>query len=1101
MIKTFITKTNADNGLAFWLKEQLTRENLGLDIFLWEDELRCGDEVQRMIDEVRRTIVYIPIISDASMRKDFVKNEMRTALDTPDVNIFPVKIDLEHDSAVPEGIRVGFQTSDQVKGRIWVDFTQRREWETKYEELREAIFNRLLELNLFRRDDTFYQDADIIDRILSRPTPTPFEIKTMVDIYLRNRSFQEYVFRKLDDPNWLTYLYHYRFFTGNRNPRPVEVPEQTGYYSIPHWPALDYLERVARRLSEQPDQETGQMLMKIVRSVSDFRDENGERIDNYRTDWFFVKIMAALPIEFLEVQDMDRIGVYLRSKWRASGLLGAEIGKSLLPKLLNEQATHLAARLLGIVIDYEVLERTGQKEFVPVIDNYWLSELMEKNKAAIGALFPLKAAKIVLDKIEQIVSTDKRHFNAIWIPAIEDHPQNRFPTRYQNTLVRAARHFLDSAGDKEPRKTLPSLQDLLAREHPIFPRIAVHIVSTHWDNYSGLFWPVLKSDLSTNVFLKHELYELLRNNHPHFSDRELDKILDWIETREYWTPEGGVEDQEQERRFRAFQKLEWLTALKESTYQKAVDEYERYLAIVGQEPEHPGFSAWMGDVQVGFISPVEVADLLQKDNKEVANYLIDYQDEGDWYGKPSREGLADAFKTAVANEPQKFSVDLSPFLELPPYYLFYLLWGFKDAWAARRDFDWGAVLSFCLALVQTDDFWIGPSKKDPNYPGSLVSQVADLIQAGTKDDSHAFHQSLLPSSEKLLIRLLHKAESDMYEGHDLLTAVLNSPKGRVFAAAINYSLRYARLRKDEHPSLRWAPVVKEDFTRRLDRSFDDSLEFSVTLGEYLRNLAYLDKDWVTTHINDIFPKQNENHWRAAMTGYFSLGRLYRDLYELLRDNGHYAKALAADFEHPHTRERLIQHLTVAYLWGVEGLADPRSLFTRLVTAWNPDDHRKIVSYLWMQRGALNAEQQSRVLSLWRYLFAHYHDKEELTGDEANLVSDLSRFAVYLDSIDPESFRWLLFSAPHVERNHNTWFLVECLDNLASVSPHEVGLIYIEMLDNDIYPYYDQAHITHTVETLHAEGEKGLADRICNYYGRRGYHFLRGLYDRHRNATA
>jgi len=1098
MIKTFISKTSSDNELANFLKERLERGNIGLDIFVWEDRTRCGDEVQRIVDEVKRSIIFIPIISDASMEKDFVKNEILTALNTPTVNIFPVKIDLRDDSAVPEGIPVAFQNIDQVQGRIWVDFTERSEWETKYEELREAIFNRLLELDLFHREDTFYQDADNIDRILSRPTPTPFEIKIMVDVYLRNHSFQEYVFRRLDDPNWLTYLYHYRFFTGNRNPRPVEVPEQTGYYSIPHWPALDYLERVARRLSEHPDQGTGQMLMKIVRSVSGFRDENGERIDNYGTDWFFVKIMALLPIEFFEVQDMDRIGIYLRSKWRASGLVGAEIGKSLLPKLLNEEATPLATRLLTIVIDCDIREREGRKELVPLMDEYWLNELMENNKVAIRTLCPLKAARIMLDKIEQIVSADKGQFNAIWIPAVEDHPQNRFPTRYQNILVRAARDFLDSAPDKEPRKTQVLLEDLLRKEHPIFPRIALHVISTRWPKYSDLFWPLLKSELLTNLSLNHELYELLRHNHAGFSEKELDQVLDWVETREYWIPEDAFEDEQRERTYRAFMKLEWLTALKESTYQQAVDKYERYLAQAGQEPEHPGFSTWMGDVQVGFISPVEVADLLQKDNKEIANYLIEYPEEGEWYGKPSREGLADAFKTAVANDPHKFSADLLPFLELAPYYLFYLLWGFKDAWDARRDFDWEAVLSFCLALVQTDDFWIGPSKRDPQYPGSLVSQVADLIQAGTKDDSHAFDESLLPSAEKLLIHLLDKAESDMYEGHDLLTAVLNSPKGRVFAAAINYCLRYARLRKDQDPSLRWAPAVKGDFTRRLDRSFDDSLEFSATLGEYLANLAYLDRDWVMTRINDIFPKDNEKHWRAAMTGYVWPARLYRDLYELLRGRGHYAKALATNFEDPHVRERVIQHLTIAYLWGVEELADPESLFARLVTAWNPDDLGKIVFYLWMQRDALNPEQRSRVLSLWRYLFAHYHDKEELFDDEANLVSDLSKFAVYLDSIDPESLGWLLLSAPYVERNHNTWFFVECLDRLAPVSPHEVGLIYIEMLENGIYPDYDQAHITHTVETLYAEGEKALADRICNLYGSNRHYFLRDIYDRHRD---
>lgn len=1096
MIKTFISKTSSDNDLAIFLKERLDRENIGLDIFVWEERIQIGDPAQRMIDEVKESIIFIPIMSNASMKQKFVVNEIETALHTPLVHTFPVKIDLDKHN-VPNGIKIFFEAHDQVKGKIWGDFSDRNRWEIEYERLLEGITNLLYRLELYQKDESFYQDVEDIDQILARATPTLAEIKTILEVYLPKEPYRAYIFRNLRNTDWLKHLYLNRCFQKYPNPRPVEVPHQRGYYTIPNWDALYYLQWVALQVYEIADESISSTLMKIVRSVSDFRDENDKRIDNYHSDSVFVKIMAALPTEFLQVQDMDRIGVYLRSQWNTD-LVAAEIGQSLLPKLLNEQAIPLTARLLGIVIDYEIRERNGRKELVPLVDEYWLNELMQNNKPAIRALFPLKAAGIVLDKIDQIVLTDNRQFNAVEILAVEEHHQNPFPTGYQNILVRAARDFLDSAPDKEPQETHVLLHHLLGKEHPIFPRIALHVISTHWPKYSALFWPLLKSELLTNVSLEHELYQLLKNNQARFSQRELDKILDWIETREYWIPEDGFEDKEHEQRVRAFQKLEWLTALKESTYQKAIDKYEKYLALAGQEPEHPGFPVWMGEVQVGSISPIEVADLLQKANKEIAKYLIEYRDEGEWYGKPSREGLADAFKTAVSNDPQKFSADLSPFLKLPPYYLFYLLWGFKDAWDARRDFDWEAVLPFCLALVQTDDFWVGPSKKERLYPGSLVSQVADLIEVGTKDDSHAFSPSLLPLAEELLLILMAKAESVLSQGPNLVTAVLNSPKGRVFAAAVNYSLRYARLRRDEEPTARWAPAVKEEFTRRLDRSFDPSIEFSVTLGEYFPNLAYLDRNWVITHLDEMFPKDNEKHWRAAMTGYFSLADLYRDLYQILRENGHYAKALETDFEDKPVRERLVQHLTVAYLNGVEGLSDSESLFARLVSAWNPDDLRKIVSYLWMQRDVLNAEQRSKVLSLWRYLFAHYHDKGKIDDDEANLVSDLSKFAVYLDSIDPESLRWLLLSAPYVERNHNTWFFVECLDNVASVSPHEVGLIYIEMLEKGIYPDYNQAHITHTVETLYTEGEKGLADRICNLYGSKRYYFLKDVYDRHRD---
>lgn len=1095
MIKTFITKTSSDNELAFWLKEQLTRENLGLDVFVWEDEMRCGDKAQRMIDEVKTSIIHIPIISDRSVESGFVRNEILAALDTETVNVFPVKMGLSHYSAVPDGIRIAFETTDKVRGLIWEDFTSRNGWEIKYQALREAIANRLIELDLYYLDEDFYQDAENIDRILSRERPTASEIKTMVEVYLKKDSFQEYVFRKLDDPLWLQYLYLYGFFRGNRNPRPIEVPEQTGYYSIPYWPALRYLLGMAHWVSENPDDQTSQTLMSIIRLVSDFR-EHGQRIDNHHTDRAFVQIMATVPSGLLHLDDMPRIRTYLTSRWPAGGLVGAEIGRALLPRLLGEAEKGLAAEVLSIVVDCEVVKRNGRDEIRPLMDDFWLNDVLERNKSGIQGLFPLEAAKIVLDKIEDVLAKDRSQFNVIWIPAVEGHPQNRFPNRYHNILVRAARDFLDAAAREEPDQTSSLLQQLLTKEHPIFVRLALNCISRYWSQYSDLFWPLLDEQVLVQVPVKHELYELLKGNQGSLSAEETERIVDWIERREYPSPLDGFADDEHERRARAAQKLEWLTALKDNQYPEPRDKYHEYLALVGQEPEHPGFSTWMGDVQVGSISPLEVSELLQQENADIARYLAEYRDEGEWYGKPSREGLADAFKAAVSQEPEKFAGDLSPFLDLPPYYLYYLLWGFNDAWTAKRDFDWGALLSFCLKLTETEKFWAGPPTDDPDYPGSLVSQVADLIDRGTIQDSHAFDASLLPLAEQLLLALLDQAPSEMYEQYDLLTAVLNSPKGKVLRAAVNYSLRYGRLRKEEDPTMRWCSPIREDFTRRLDRSFDATPEFSAAAGEYLANLYWLDQDWVVAHVNEILPKEDDKHWEAAMTGYLWTGPLYRELYKLLRENGHYEKALQTTFDQGHIRERLIQHLTIAYLWGDEELANSESLFRRLIDGWAPSDLNEIVTYLWMQRDGLEPEQRHTVLALWRHLHDHYDRRDELPDEEKRLVADLSRLAVYLDSLDSEAVDWLQFSISHFRTEQDAWFLIEYLHQLVDANPQEVGTVYLDILDHDIYAAFDKDHIIPIVDTLYDKGEKQLADRICNLYGAKGHDFLRPIYERH-----
>lgn len=84
---------------------------------------------------------------------------------------------------------------------------------------------------------------------------------------------------------------------------------------------------------------------------------------------------------------------------------------------------------------------------------------------------------------------------------------------------------------------------------------------------------------------------------------------------------------------------------------------------------------------------------------------------------------------------------------------------------------------------------------------------------------------------------------------------------------INYSLRFARLSQKKGRK-RWVEDIKRYFTKCLDRDFEgSSFEFSVTVGEYLANLYYLDNKWVFENINRIFPKDDEEHWKAAFVGY------------------------------------------------------------------------------------------------------------------------------------------------------------------------------------------------------------------------------------------
>ena len=76
--------------------------------------------------------------------------------------------------------------------------------------------------------------------------------------------------------------------------------------------------------------------------------------------------------------------------------------------------------------------------------------------------------------------------------------------------------------------------------------------------------------------------------------------------------------------------------------------------------------------------------------------------------------------------------------------------------------------------------------------------------------------------------------------------------------------------------------------------------------------------------------------------------------------------------------------------------------------------------------------------------------------------------------------------------------MDLLRKHVSQTPKEVGMIYLEMLNNKVYPDYPSTDIQEIVRILYNQGYKEKADEICYLYAAAGFNFLRLLYEEHRN---
>jgi len=916
------------------------------------------------------------------------------------------------------------------------------------------------------------------------------EVSEVLQLIKNDEPQRNYFFGKLVSSTnplpWLNHLAQEGYFKPEYNPRPEEVAGNTGSYLIPYWTILGYLENVAEKNEVSPTQDTTDQIVDIIDPILQYEDEAGKRIENFKTDRSVIKIFAYLPEDRISTNYIEFIRVAVKSKWNVK-LIDSEIGGVLLPKLIKKGARDRVLDLLDVMLDYQE-NTSASDEYESLIDEYWLNEALVKHKPAIAKLCGRDAAVKALEIITTITGKNRISFNNIWIPTIKDEPQTDFRDRYECQLVYFIRDMLVLS---VPTLIYATVKDLLVRNHPIFKRIALHTIDRHYEALNALFWNWGGNPLD-KAGIKYELRELLNDNCKQFSGEQIDTVLGWIESGNYEIADNATG--EQRDKILAYRKKEWLSALIETQNAKVMEAYQKYNAIEPKEPSHPGFDVWM-ETNWERESTKALIGIEEKTNAELAGYIKTCKPTEKW-GEPTLYDLQDEFRTSISNNPIRFSSDLKPFLGVSRPFQYTLLSGLVEAWKAGKDYPWEQIFEFILSIIQSKEFWEEDTREsDGNYRNQIIGKIADLITSGTRNDNHAFNGELLPVAEKILLILVSRAESDLTESEDILTAVLNSVKGEIFSAMVICSLRYYRLHKHED-GITWVKKIREDFTKRLDKWVEPTIEFSTTIGEYLLYLYTLDKDWVMNNIDRIFPLENPEHWRAAFTGYlFGMRQVYKHLYILLRNKGHYHNALSTTFSDRHIDERLVGHICVGYLEDWERLEDKNSLISLLIDHNDINKVSEIVSFFWMQREDVSDKIKKKIKPLWESILGKLIPNES-QPEYQRVLSDTNRWLSLVDEIDEEIFEWLKTSVKYLETNHNSPFLIEYLLNHAPATPLKVGQLFLEILNSGMFPEYKRENIQQLVEILYDKGEKEPANRICTLYLSKGITFLNQIYEKH-----
>ncbi|MFX0200527.1 MAG: hypothetical protein ACFFCW_30785 [Candidatus Hodarchaeota archaeon] len=919
----------------------------------------------------------------------------------------------------------------------------------------------------------------------------------------RHQELQPFFFKKAKGLKWFDEFDKRGFFDPGLNPMPVES-EDEGFWRIRPWPVLEYLVATAPELENPENGDYVEKYLNIIRSVTWKAMESGQ--GNYRTWWQFATIINHIPIDAIKHEDIQLCDYWLKDRFHQS-LVADELGNRLLLRLLGAKtpyARQLSLKLLESLTELRWVERSfaGRKENEPAfhIEPWHAQELFRNVAFEVGKATGSSGIEIFKKRVEEILETTQTdHYSTIWRPAIEDHEQNVRGDDAIDILISALRDGLDGYVESEPDLAADYISSLLGQKYNVLKRVAIYITSNHFDLLKSIAVSFLTKDFF-NYDFQHELYHFLSKNFVKLSEDHQLRVIEIIDRLEI---DSDLDEETRKARL-AYQKLVWFSGIKGQGNDSADRLYQHYLEIAGVEPEHPDFSSYMKSGWVGQITPYPKEELLSRKIDDLVHLLNSFREERGWE-KPSLRGLAEEFKRTVKYKPDYFDGELAKFVNGDLAFSYEIIQAYKELWEEKQYDNWGRLLDFCYTLVTRPDFW---EESLNQGRGSLVANrswivgaIGELILCGTRDDKKAFDAVHLPKAKELLMLLLANQEGEGFKtDSDAVFVTINSPRGKCVEALVDYALRRARLAHKEvggHEEV-WAEL-KPLFDQELERAKGGIYEFVTLFSLYLPNFLFLDSKWTLDNLPSVFSKDNRLQWLCAMTGYARVNKVFPEIYSFLKANGHFMLALDSSELKDEIKGKVIQNIVIAYIYGNEFLSDPESLINALITRTRYDEYRRVIWFIWTLRDLPKEDLNQKVLELWPQLESRINRD---TKEGKKLYSRLCMWSVFMDDLSGDGKDLLMRAAPFADVDHDAYILIGSLKNLADKYPHEVGEVYLAMLEgcSPTYPEEDIEKILKTLWYVDASGRQ-MVDSICDKYISYGIGFPSGYRKKLINGTA
>ncbi|MBM3341102.1 MAG: hypothetical protein FJY56_03170 [Betaproteobacteria bacterium] len=278
----------------------------------------------------------------------------------------------------------------------------------------------------------------------------------------------------------------------------------------------------------------------------------------------------------------------------------------------------------------------------------------------------------------------------------------------------------------------------------------------------------------------------------------------------------------------------------------------------------------------------------------------------------------------------------------------------------------------------------------------------------------------------------------------------------------------------------WAQM-KPLFDQEIAKCENANYEFSTLAANYIANIDFIDRDWLQGNLKGVFPFDFLNNFHCALEG-LAYAPATRPVYALLAEGGILDFGLRQEAKGRHAREKIVERIALAFLWGDEELDGPR--FSYLFEVGRIDDLEQATTFFWsVSNQDLSKSQVERILSFWARCVTWSRGAAE---PPEKLLSKLGRLSCYIKTIGEHEREWLLAVAPYVHIGYDADDFIEELERLADISPENVSAVLGKVLDTFVPTFDFQDRLKSLLTKLAAHGRReeaiAYADRLRHLRG-------------------